>query len=55
MDYDRVTVYQVTHQSVVYQIRKASDGKWKFYKYDQNIKFENPDVYRVGVNGYDLY
>ena len=46
-DTDSVTVHQVTHQSVVYQIKKASDGKWKFYKYNENIKFENPDVYRV--------
>lgn len=55
MDDDEITVHQVTHQKVVYQIRKASDGKWKFYKYDKNIEFENPDVYRVELNGSDFY
>lgn len=54
MEDDEITVHQVTHQTVVYQIRKASDEKWKFYKYDKNIEFENPDVYRVELNEMDL-
>ena len=51
---DEITVYQVLHQTVIYQIRKASDGKWKFYKYNEAIKFREPNVYHMEINGYDL-
>lgn len=43
---DRFAIWKVIYQQTVYQVKKSSDGKWKFYKYDKAIDFyKDPEVY----------
>ena len=43
---DVFAIWKVIYQQTVYQVKRSSDGKWKFYKYDKAIDFyKDPEVY----------
>lgn len=45
-DDDVFAIWKVIYQQTIYQVKRSSDGKWKFYKYDKAIDFyKDPEVY----------
>lgn len=45
-DDDMFAIWKVVYQHNVFQVKKSSDGKWKFYKYNEDITFyKNSEIY----------
>lgn len=45
-DDDMFAIWKVVYQHNVFQVKKSSDGKWKFYKYNEDITFyKSSEIY----------